>query len=149
MFEPGRILPYSKYRKTQEVAMRHPRLERWETELKAVFNRIDDRLEEKYGHLYPLHPARPGRGKTASKAQDGLFNIGASYSAGFGSGRGAGYVVEVRMVTLSRVPGEVRRRIEEEAVELLRRELPTAFPGRDLEVVRDGNLYKIYGDLSF
>ena len=127
--------------------MRHPHLERWETRLKKVFSRIDDHLEEKYGHLYPLHPARPARGKTASKAQDGLFNIGASYSAGFGSSFGPGYVVEVRLVTLSRGPDEIRRQIEVEVVELLRRELPRAFPGRELEVARDGNIYKIYGDL--
>jgi hypothetical protein len=129
--------------------MRHPQLERWESKLRAVFSRIDDHREEKYGHLYPLHPARPARGKTASKAQDGLFNIGASFSPGFGSRRGPGYVVEVRMVTLSRVPAEIRSRIEEEAAWLLRRELPRAFPGRRLEVSRDGNIYKITGDLRF
>jgi hypothetical protein len=127
--------------------VRHPQLERWETRLMAVFNRIDDHLEETYGHLYPLHPARPARGSTSSKAQDGLFNIGASYSAGFGSRLGAGYVVEVRMVTLSRVPEEVRGRIEAEVADLLRRELPREFPGRRLEVARDGNLFKIHGDL--
>lgn len=127
--------------------VRHPRVEQWESRLRQVFDRIDDYLEERYGDRYPLHPARAPRGTTGSRAQDGLFNVGASFSAGFGSERGAGYVVEVRMVTLSRVPGHVRERIEEEAAELLRRELPKAFPERHIRVDRDGPVYKIYGDL--
>lgn len=127
--------------------MRHFRIEDWESRLKRVFDRIDDSLEEKYGRKYPLHPARPPRGTTASKAHDGLFNVGASFSAGYGTRRGPGYVVEVRLVTLSRVPHYLRSRIEEEVVEKLREELPKEFPDRELEVERDGPVYKIYGDL--
>jgi hypothetical protein len=73
--------------------------------------------------------------------------VGASFSAGFGSRYGPGYVVEVRMVTLSRVPQGVREQIEREVVELLRRELPGAFPGRNMRVDRDGPVFKIFGDL--
>jgi len=127
--------------------MRHHKVEEWESRLKRVFDRVDDYLEEKYGHKYPLHPARPARGATSSKAHDGLFNIGASFSAGYGSKRGAGYVVEVRMVTLTRVPQYIRDQIEEEAVERLREELPKQFPDRELKVERDGPVYKIAGDL--
>jgi hypothetical protein len=127
--------------------MRDFKVEEWESKLKRVFDRVDDQLEEKYGGKYPLHPARPSRGVTASKAHDGLFNVGASFSAGYGSERGPGYVLEVRMVTLSRVPQYVRDRIEEEAAELLREELPREFPDRDLRVARDGPVYKIHGDL--
>ena len=76
------------------------------------------------------------------------FNVGASFSAGFGSEYGPGYVVEVRMVTLTRVPYYLRARIEEEVVDLLKEELPKHFPGRDLKVARDGQVYKIFGDLS-
>lgn len=114
-----------------------------------MFDRVDDYLEEEYGRRYPLHPARPARGKTSSKAHDGLFNIGASFSAGYGSKRGPGYVVQVRMVTLTRVPQYIRDQIEEEAVERLRQELPREFPDRELRVERDGPVYKIYGDLRF
>jgi hypothetical protein len=127
--------------------MRYYKVEEWESRLRAVFDRVDEYLEEKYGHKYPLHPARPARGTTSSKAHDGLFNLGASFSAGYGSRRGPGYVVEVRMVTLTRVPQYIRDRIEEEAVERLREELPKEFPDRDLKVERDGPVYKIYGDL--
>lgn len=129
--------------------MRYHRVEEWETRLRRVFDRVDDYLEEKYGHQYSLHPARPARGATASKAHDGLFNVGASFSAGYGSSRGPGYVIEVRMVTLNRVPQAVRERIEEEAVGLLRQELPREFPDRKLMVERDGPVYKIHGDLRF
>jgi hypothetical protein len=127
--------------------MRHYKVEQWESRLKAVFDRVDEYLEEKYGRKYPLHPARPARGTTSSKAQDGLFNLGASFSAGYGSRHGPGYVMEVRMVTLTRVPQYVRDRIEEEAVSRLREELPKEFPDRELKVERDGPVYKIYGDL--
>ncbi len=127
--------------------MRHPLTEAWEDRLRRVFDRIDDYLEDRYGGKYPLHPARPPRGTTASKEQDGLFNVGASFTAGYGSQHGPGYVVEVRMVTLSRVPYFLRQKIEEEVAELLRRELPKEFPGRELRVECDGPVYKIYGDL--
>jgi len=127
--------------------MRHHKIEEWESKLKRVFDRVDDHLEEKYGRKYPLHPARPTRGTTSSKAHDGLFNLGASFSAGYGSKRGPGYVVEVRMVTLPRVPQYIRNQIEEEAVERLREELPREFPDRELKIERDGQVYKIHGDL--
>ena len=129
--------------------MRYHEVEEWESKLKKVFDSVDDQLEEKYGRKYPLHPARPNRGSTSSKAHDGLFNVGASSSAGYGSSRGPGYVIEVRMVTLTRVPQYIRDQIEEEAVQRLREELPKAFPGRELKVERDGPVYKIRGDLRF
>ncbi len=128
--------------------MRSARLEKWEGRLKEIFNRIDDYLEEKYGHLYRLHPVRPHRGATSSKEHDGLFNVGSSFSAGFGSEYGPGYVVEVRFATLSKVPRQIREQIEEEVAQILRKELPGHFPGKKLKVVRDGRVYKIYGDLS-
>ncbi len=132
---------------TAGKSMRHQKVEDWESRLKKVFDRIDDYLEDKYGGRYPLHPARPPRGTTSSKAYDGLFNVGASFSAGYGSSRGAGYVVEVRLVTLSRVPHYIRSQIEEEVIEKLREELPREFPDRELRVERDGSVYKIYGNL--
>ncbi|MFH0907811.1 MAG: hypothetical protein V1929_03490 [bacterium] len=128
--------------------MRDPRVEEFEDKLKAVFDRIDDRLEEKYGSKYPLHPARARRGTTSDPEQDGLFNLGAAFSAGYGSEIGRSYVVDVRMVTLNRIPREVREKIEDEVVDMLREELPEAFPDRTLHVARDGHGYRIYGDLS-
>jgi hypothetical protein len=74
--------------------------------------------------------------------------VGAAFTGGFGSELGPGYVVQVQMSTLSDVPEEVRETIEEEVVKLLQEELPQVFPSRVLKVARDGNVYKIYGDLS-
>ena len=70
--------------------VRHESLDIWEHKLKSIFDKIDDFLEEKYGKLYELHPRRAKVGKTSNKEHDGLFNIGASYSLGFGSKYGAG-----------------------------------------------------------
>lgn len=128
--------------------MRHPRRAKWERRLKEIFDRIDVDLEEQYRDQYDLHPSRPPHGSTASRSHDGLFNIGAAFTAGYGSEHGRGYVVEVRMATLDRVPAKVRKQIEAEVAERLDAALPRAFPGRTLYVDRDGAVYKIHGDLS-
>jgi hypothetical protein len=127
--------------------VKHPRLAEFEAKLKRLFDEVDDKLEDRYGSDYSLHPSRPPRGRTSSKAHDGLFNIGASFTAGFGSQIGRGYVVQVDMVTLERVPEETREKIEEEVVALVRERLPRYFPGRTLEVSRDRNVFKIHGDI--
>ena len=128
--------------------MRHAKAVAWEEQLKQVFDSIDHQLEEEYGARYSLHPSRKQRGSTSNPEADGLFNIGAVFTPGFGSQHGPGYVVEVQMATLSRVADEVREEIEERVVALLREGLKTAFPGRTLDVSRDGGVYKIHGDLK-
>ena len=120
----------------------------WEARLKRMFDEIDDEIEERFGKLYNLHPARPRRGATSNKEQDGLFDIGASFSAGFGSRFGRGYVLDIDMITLDRVPHAVRELIEQSVVDLIREKLPLHFPAKDLEVKRDRNIFKICGDLS-
>ncbi len=120
--------------------MRHPKAIEWEETLKRVFDEIDHALEERYGNRYNLHPARPPRGATSNPESDGLFNVGAAFTAGYGSEFGPGYIVEVRMATLDRMPPDVIEQIEQEVVEMLREKLPQAFPGRQLHVSR--------GDLS-
>ncbi len=128
--------------------MRHHKAEAWEQRLRAVFDRIDAELEARYGDRYPLHPARPEHGTTANPAHSGLFRLGGAFTAGFGSAHGPGYVVQVGMATLSHVPPEVQKQMEEQVVSRLREELPRAFPGRALHVSRDGHTFKIHGDLS-
>jgi hypothetical protein len=127
---------------------RHHAAVKFEKKLKKVFDRIDDYLEEQYGDRYPLHPSRAKRNTTANKEDDGLFNVGAAFSAGFGSEHGAGYVVEVRMATLAEIPEEIQDKLERIVAVCLRNELPKAFPKRKLKVKRDGPVYKIFGDLS-
>ncbi|MFH0880261.1 MAG: hypothetical protein V2A34_11160 [Lentisphaerota bacterium] len=130
------------------MSIRHPKAILWEERLKVIFDRIDAYLEAKYGHLYPLHPSRPSRGGTSNPEQDGLFNVGSSFSPGYGSEHGPGYIVEFRLATLSEVPDKVRLQIEGEAVEMLNQALNETFPGQDLRAERDGPVVKIIGDLS-
>ena len=127
--------------------MEHPKIEKWEHKLKQIFDEIDDYLEDTYGSTYVLHPARAARGTTSSKDQDGLFNIGAKFSAGFGSHFGRGYVVDVEMVTLEHIPEKVREQIESDVLEKLKSKVLLHFPGRQLRIDIDRNVIKIHGDL--
>lgn len=128
--------------------MRHYKVINWEQRLQAAFDRVDEQLEAKYGKLFLRHPARPEHGVTSRREHDGLFNLGASFSAGYGSRYGPNYVVEIRIMTLADVPADTRRRIEKDAIAMLREELPRFFPENPLQVVREGGIYRIVGDLS-
>ena len=128
--------------------MRHRSAVEWERRLKAVFDEIDIELEAEYGERYPLREGRPMPGTTSNAEWDGLFNLGASFSPGYGSEHGRGYIVQVRIVTPKRVPRKVMDEIEARVVDLLEAKLPAAFPHRELRVERDGNAYKIIGDLG-
>ena len=126
----------------------NPKLAKWEDRLYELLRGIDSKLEDKYGARWPLHPARLSRGSAANPQYDGLFRVTASFSAGYGSQHGPGYIFRVEIVTLSEVPADVREVVEAEAAVLLRTALTEAFPGRSMSVDRDGNVYKIFGDLS-
>ena len=128
--------------------MKHPKLAAWDKELQQVFFQVDHYLEDRYGESFDLHPRRPRRGSTSNPQMDGLFNIGASFSPGFGSEQGRGYVIDVHIATLDKVPAEFREKIIQEAVGELQNLLDLHFPLRDLKVVKDGDLYKIIGDFS-
>jgi hypothetical protein len=128
--------------------MQHHSSAAFEKKLKRLFDETDDYLEETYGDRYTLHPARAKRGKTSNKAADGLFNIGAAFTAGFGSEHGRGYVIDIDMVTLTEVPDDIEEQIENDAVEFIRKRLPEYFPERKLEVERDGRTFKITGDFK-
>ncbi len=128
--------------------MKNPLLEKWEDKLQKIFDRIDHKLEEKYGDLFPLRPNRPAKGRGVTPDADGLFDLGGSFSAGLGSSKGPGYVYRVKLATLHRVPENLLESIEDEVVELLKMELPGEFPGKRLEVARDGAVYKVFGDLD-
>lgn len=131
------------------MSYRDPRVSAWEKRLEELFHEINHIMEERYGERYPLHPSRPAHGTTANPSADGLFDLGAAFSAGFGSSHGRGYVVSIRLATLARIPADVMEYMEQEILSLLREKLPETFPGRDLNVERDGHTFKIVGDLSF
>jgi hypothetical protein len=120
----------------------------WEKTLKGIFDTLDQELEAEYGQDYPLHPSRPKHGTTTNPEADGLFNIGAAFSAGFGSRNGPGYVVEIRFSTLSQVPDAVRAEIKQKVFQTLEQRLPEAFPGKELYVSEENGSLRIHGDLS-
>ncbi len=130
------------------TTVRHRKSKEWERRLKTVFDEIDIDLETAYGDRFELHPARPEHGATSSREMDGLFNIGASYSAGFGSKLGSGYVVDIRLSTLQRIPEELREKLRDTVQAMLVAKLPAAFPGRQLHVDKERNHLRIHGDLS-
>jgi hypothetical protein len=128
--------------------MRHHKAMQWEKTLKGVFDEIDRELEEQYGDDWPLHPSRPEEGTTSNPEHDGLFNIGAAFSAGIGSKHGPGYTVEIRLSTLKNVPTDVRAKIKKQVFHTLEKRLPAAFPGQELKVAEENGTIRIYGDLS-
>jgi hypothetical protein len=124
------------------------RVEQWENQFAGIGSELDDYFEDKYGDLYPVHPARPKRDSTANKQYSGLFSIVSKFTAGYGSEHGSGYLLDVRLSTLATVPREVRAKIEDEVAEKLKELLARDFPDLTLRVERDGPTYKIFGDLS-
>ncbi len=128
--------------------MRHRKAKEWELKLKNVFDEIDHELEVAYRGRFERHPARAAHGSTSSPEMDGLFNVGASYSAGFGSKLGPGYVVDIRLSTLQRIPGELKDELRDRVQQLLEEKLPVAFPDKNLCVDREHRHLRIHGDLS-
>jgi hypothetical protein len=128
--------------------MRHRKAKEWEKRLKTVFDEIDVELEAAYGEHFDLHPSRPEHGTTSSREMDGLFNVGASYSAGFGSRFGPGYVVDIRLSTLQRIPNDLKLTLRDRVRTMLIEKLPAAFPGKELHVDQEKRHLRIHGDLS-
>jgi hypothetical protein len=126
----------------------HPKLAAFTAALEALFREADEFLEDEWGGSFPLHPNRPGRGTTANPEMDGLFEIAPDFTLGIGSEKGRGYRVSFRAATLERVPPGQAEFLMEQAAAFIKRKLPEYFPGRGLEVVRDGRGFKIIGDFS-
>lgn len=128
--------------------MRHRKAKAWEHKLKSVFDEIDAVLESDYGGMFTRHPARPAEGGTSNPEMDGLFNVGASFSAGFGSRFGPGYVVDIQLSTLQHVPAKLKSALRDQVQALLIEKLPLAFPGKELHVDKELGHLRIHGDLS-
>ncbi|MDR2403267.1 MAG: hypothetical protein LBD78_04495 [Spirochaetaceae bacterium] len=126
----------------------HPKLAAFSKTMDALFREVDEQLEDRWGHCFSLHPNRPKRGATNNPEMDGLFEVAPDFTPGFGSERGRGYVVSLRVATQEKVPPEQVRSFMEEAAAEIQKRLPHYFPGRRLEVVRDGRGFKIIGDFS-
>lgn len=128
--------------------MRHGNLEQWEAKLEKLLREIDDLLEDQFGQIYSLHPARSKRGRTFNKAHDGLFNIAASFTLGSGSKFGRGYIVDIHLSTLEKIDTDNVNEIEYFALEKIREKLPNYFPEKKITADMDGKVIKIHGDIS-
>jgi hypothetical protein len=126
----------------------HPKLAAFTRTLEALFHEVDEALEDRWGDRFSPHPNRPKRGETGNPEADGLFELAPDFTAGIGSRRGRGYIVSFRVATLEPVEPALFEAFMEEAARQIRERLPRYFPGRELEVVRDGKRFKIIGDFS-
>ena len=125
------------------------KLERWEHQLKQIFDEIDTEFEQEGAwREFRRHPNRPPAFATSNREDDGLFDLGAAFTVGIGSAHGPGYVVQARIATLEAIPADLQEKFESEVARRLKQKLPKAFPDVKLFVDRDGPVYKIHGDLS-
>jgi len=130
------------------VSFMSPRQRAFEKKMRHLFDELDHYLEDKFKDLYPLHPNRLPRGKAARVSYDGLFSTGTKFTLGIGSEYGRGYLVDVEVSTLAKIDKSMRDAIDTAAYEFLKEHLAIHFPTRDLDVVKDGSVYKIIGDFS-
>jgi hypothetical protein len=126
----------------------HPKLAAFTDTLERLFHEVDEILEDRWGDSFNLHPNRPQRGNTGNPEMDGLFEIMPDFTIGLGSQKGRGYLIGFRVATLDKIPPEQFEAFMTEAAALIQEKLPLYFPGRGLEVVRDGKRFKITGDFS-
>jgi hypothetical protein len=126
----------------------HPKLIAFSGTLEDMFREVDEELEELWGESFPRHPNRPARGQTYNPGMDGLFNIAPDFTAGYGSQKGRGYIISVKVATLEKVSPAEREYLMALVSGLVQRKLPRFFPDRRLEIVRDGPVFKIVGDFS-
>lgn len=66
------------------MSLRHRAVEEFELRLHELFGRIDRELETQFGGEIPRDPRRPPVGSTADHTAEGVFRLGASFSAGYG-----------------------------------------------------------------
>lgn len=126
----------------------HPKQIELENQLHKMCIELDNHLEDKFGNMFPLHPNREKRGKTASANYDGLFSTGLQFTNGYGSKLGRGYLLDIDISTLTWVKKEDTKMIEDEAIQYLSSILKKYFPNRVLELKRDQNVIKLVGDFS-
>jgi len=126
--------------------MWYPKTVEFDLQMKALFDKVDHYIEDIYGDRYELHPMRPRRGETANPEADGLFNVGAIFTPGFGTEIGRGYIINLKLSTLEIVDKNVRHEIYKTVVRKVKELLPLFFPERELRVLQCRNHFKIVGD---
>jgi len=126
----------------------HPKQEELERRLDKLCMALDNYLEDQYSDIFTLHPNRPKRGAGANPSFDGVFATSVSFTLGYGSKYGRGYLIVIDVRTLQYVSSSQREEINNRAFLFIQKTLPVEFPERKLEIVRDGNLLKVIGDFS-
>ena len=126
----------------------HPKQEELERRLDKLCMALDNYLEDQYSDIFTLHPNRPKRGAGANPSYDGVFATSVSFTLGYGSKYGRGYLIVIDVRTLQYVSSAQREEINNRAFLFIQKTLPVEFPERKLEIVRDGNLLKVIGDFS-
>jgi len=126
----------------------HPKQEELEKRLDKLCMALDNYLEDQYTDIFPLHPNRPKRGAGANPSFDGVFATSVSFTLGYGSKYGRGYLIVIDVRTLQYVSSAQKEEINNRAFLFIQKTLPVEFPERKLEIVRDGNLLKVIGDFS-
>ena len=126
----------------------HPKQEELEKRLDKLCMALDNYLEDQYTDIFPLHPNRPKRGAGANPSFDGVFATSVSFTLGYGSKYGRGYLIVIDVRTLQYVSSAQKEEINNRAFLFIQKTLPIEFPERKLEIVRDGNLLKVIGDFS-
>ncbi len=126
--------------------MTHPSRVALEKALKEISDRADDALEDAFGEKYNLHPNRMKRGTTPNKSSDGLFNAGFTFTPGYGSDHGRGYVLQFHISTLEKVPKGVYQEFETFTVEYITSILGDYFKQDVVTLVRENTHYKLIGD---
>ncbi|UPA11800.1 hypothetical protein [Borrelia venezuelensis] len=122
------------------------RFEEFENALFKICLDVDCVLEDEFGNSYKVHPSRLSRGKAANGLLDGLFRVTTSFTLGYGSKFGRGYLVIIEIITLDMVDIEFSNRVIERGIKVFGEKLKERFPGKKLFIVQDINVYKIIGD---
>ncbi|UPA17626.1 hypothetical protein R5397_03915 [Borrelia sp. MN22-0132] len=122
------------------------RFEEFENALFKICLDVDCVLEDEFGNSYKVHPSRLSRGTAANGLLDGLFRVTTSFTLGYGSKFGRGYLVIIEIITLDIVDVEFSNRVIERGIEVFGEKLKERFSGKKLSIVHDMNVYKIIGD---
>lgn len=124
------------------------KLEQWEKTLREALDGVDVQLEQLYADKLIRRAGRPASGETSSRKYDGLFALNAMFSLGVNTGDGPGYVIDIRTATAGSVSPEMREAIMVDAAALLLPAIAAAFPGRELQVTRFGDRFRLTGDMD-
>ena len=124
------------------------RQELLEENINKLTRALDVFLETNYGDSYVLHPNRRVHGFGSNPSFDGLFCTTSSFTLGYGSSFGRGYIIKIDIRTLDPVSLAFKEEIETTAYNFMRDNLKNYLPDRDIRVVKDGTVLKLVGDFS-